>query len=108
MTDQNQIYRIDSFVVPDAAMPEFLEKVKETHQMLAQQSGFIRDGIYQQVSGPGRMNLITLVCWKDEASILSARTVVKSHQAKEGFDPAAVMKRLGIEANIAQYEEVPH
>ena len=100
------VYRVDKFVVPAAAREEFLRRVEETHQLLRRQPGFIRDAILEQVSGPGRFNIVTIAEWESQEAIDAARTVVSKAQVERGFDPQETMRRLSIEADIANYRPV--
>ena len=97
------IYRVDKFVVPEAARDEFLARIRETHELLRRQPGFIRDAILEQVAGPGKFNIVTIAEWQDQAAIDAARDVVRRAHAQRGFSPQETMKRLGIEADIADY-----
>ena len=52
--DQRQpFYRIDRFVVPDAARAEFIGRVRMTHAVLRQQPGFVRDALLEHPGEPG-------------------------------------------------------
>lgn len=106
MSMSETVYRVDKFVVPEAAREEFLTKIVETHQLLRRQPGFIRDVILEQVAGPGKFNIVTIAEWKDRQSIDAARAVVQRAHAKKGFSPRELMDRLGIEADIADYRPV--
>lgn len=106
MSENAAIYRIDKFVVPEAARDEFLTKVGETHELLRQQPGFVRDAILEQVAGPGKFNIVTIAEWEDEQALDAARAVVKQAHAERGFSPRELMERLGIEADIADYRAV--
>ena len=81
------VYRVDKFVVPAAAREEFLRRVEETHQLLRRQPGFIRDAILEQVSGPGRFNIVTIAEWESQEAIEAARTVGSKAHVERGFDP---------------------
>ncbi len=100
------IYRVDKFVVPASAREEFLRRVIETHQVLRRQPGFVRDSILEQISGPGRFNIVTVAEWQSQAAIDAARAAVSKAQAESGFDPRETIARLGIEADIANYASV--
>lgn len=106
MSTQATIYRVDKFIVPESARQEFLARIRETHQLLRCQPGFMRDAILEQVAGPGKFNIVTIAEWKDQASIDAAREVVKQFHAERGFHPQEAMKRLGVEADIADYRSV--
>lgn len=103
---QAAIYRIDKFVVPEAARDEFLTKIRETHDLLRQQPGFVTDAILEQVAGPGKFNIVTIAEWEDEGALDAARVAVKQAHAEWGFSPQGLMQRLGIEADIAEYREI--
>ena len=100
------IYRVDKFVVPAAARDEFLARIRETHELLRRQPGFIRDAILEQVAGPGKFNIVTIAEWQDQAAIGAARDVVRRAHAERGFSPQETMKRLGVEADIADYRPI--
>ena len=97
------VYRVDKFVVPAAAREEFLRRVEETHQLLRRQPGFIRDAILEQVSGPGRFNIVTIAEWESQEAIDAARTVVSKAHVERGFDPQETMRRPGVEGGNAHY-----
>jgi len=106
MSEQTTIYRVDKFVVPEAAREEFLRRVHETHQVLRRQPGFVRDSLLEQVSGPGRFNIVTVAEWESQAAIDTARTEVMNAHAKSGFNAQETIARLGIEADIANYRPI--
>jgi len=58
--DPVTIFRVDKFVVPEASRGEFLSRIRDTHALLRQQPGFVRDAILEQASGPGRFNIVTI------------------------------------------------
>ncbi|MFO7304341.1 MAG: antibiotic biosynthesis monooxygenase family protein [Gammaproteobacteria bacterium] len=103
MSENNRIYRVDKFVVPQAVRGEFLQKVDATHRILRQQPGFVRDVILEQIAGPGRFNIVTIVEWESQAAIDAAREAVTKVHAENGFNPQAFMARLGVQADIANY-----
>lgn len=104
MPEKTTIVRIDKFVVPQTARAEFLQKVRATHEILRRQPGFIRDALLEQVSGPGRFNIVTVAEWESQAAIDAARAVVMKAHAESRFSPQEMMARLGIEADIADYK----
>jgi heme-degrading monooxygenase HmoA len=106
MSEKAAIYRVDKFVVPQAAREEFLQRVGDTHRILRQQPGFVRDALLEQVAGPGRFNIVTVVEWDSQAAIDAARSAVMKAHAESGFNPQETMARLGVEADIANYRAV--
>ncbi|WP_158596257.1 antibiotic biosynthesis monooxygenase family protein [Oleomonas cavernae] len=82
--DQSRrVYRVDKFVVPQAARPEFLAKIRETHAMLATLPGFVRDVVLEQCGGPGEFNLVTLVEWESAAALLQHDIADEAGQGRQ-------------------------
>lgn len=102
----SHLFRVDKFIVPSSAREEFLSRVRETHEILRRQPGFVRDAVLEQTSGPGRFNIVTLVEWENQAVIDAAKAVVAKAQAERGFSPQETMARLGIEGDIGYYQNV--
>ncbi|CAI2933059.1 antibiotic biosynthesis monooxygenase family protein [Aminobacter niigataensis] len=101
-----RIYRVDRFTVPDGARAEFLDKVRQTHELLRVQPGFLQDMVLEQPSMPGEHNVITIVEWESEAAIASAKAKVQSMHAQANFNPQELIARLGIKADIASYRHI--
>ncbi|MEW5769653.1 MAG: antibiotic biosynthesis monooxygenase family protein [Pseudomonadota bacterium] len=106
MSADSTIYRVDKFVVPHAAREEFLKRVYETHEILRRQPGFIRDELLEQISGPGRFNIVTAAEWESQAAIDAARVAVETARAAIGFNAQETMARLGIEPDMANYKQI--
>lgn len=102
----DHIYRVDKFIVPAEARDEFLHNVRNTHEILRAQPGFVRDLILEQVSGPGSFNLLTLVEWESAVAIEGAKAAVHAVHARTNFNPQETMARLGIQADLANYQQI--
>ncbi|MEC9244191.1 antibiotic biosynthesis monooxygenase [Nitratireductor rhodophyticola] len=102
----NAIYRVDKFAVPAPAREEFLERVSATHALLRQQAGFLGDIILEQASGPGEFNFVTMVEWEGPEAIARAGEAVARMHSETGFDRHEMMDRLGIRADIANYQSL--
>jgi quinol monooxygenase YgiN len=100
------VFRVDKFVVPPESFTEFLPKVRQTHELLRRQPGFVRDFVLEQASGPGEFNFVTIVEWESQDAVEKVRPIVAAMHASEGFDPQALMKRLGIRADIGNYGRI--
>lgn len=100
------VYRVDKFIVPEAARDEFLKRVHDTHNILRQQPGFVRDLLLDQIAGPGSFNLVTVAEWESQESVDAAGAVVAAFHAEHGFNPHKTMARLGIAADIGNYKQV--
>lgn len=101
-----RVYRVDRFIVPPAARGEFLENVRQTHDLLRALPGFVQDLMLEQSAGSGEFNLVTFVEWESAESVENARAAVKAAQARRSFDPQELMSRLGIRPDIGIYRSV--
>lgn len=105
--DRGALYRVDKFMVPVAGRDEFLARVRDTHAVLRRQAGFRQDMILEQQSGPGALNIVTIVEWENAAVVDRVAAAVAARHAEIGFDRNEMMLRLGITADIANYGRVP-
>lgn len=100
------VYRVDKFVVPNAAREEFLSRVRDTHELLRAQPGFLQDFLLEEPAGPDRFNLVTVVEWDGPESVERAKAAVMAMHKEKGFNPLGTMGRLGIKAEIGTYKRV--
>lgn len=100
------VYRIDKFAVPAESMDRFMDRVEFTRRALAALPGCGQNLVLRQTGGPGRFNVVTIVEWASEEAIASAHAVMQRHYAEEGFDPAAFIRSLDVEADLALYQAV--
>jgi hypothetical protein len=101
------LYRIDKFKVPPAARGAFLAGVREVQSFLSTLPGFVRDMIFEQSSGPGAFNFVTLVEWESAEAVEGAKKTVAAKFEANGFNPQEKRARLGIEADVALYTAGP-
>lgn len=103
MTEKSSIYRINKFVVPQAARAEFLETViRPTHKMLRRQPGFVRDLVMEQVSGPGDFNIVALIEFSGPDVVAPIAAAVAELHQRLGVNPTFTA-RLGIRTDQANY-----
>ena len=106
-TDElRRIYRIDKFKVPSSARKEFIDRVHSTHELLRTLPGFVQDYALEQTGGAGEFNFITIVIWDSMKSLEAAREAVKAKYKEIGFNPQEMIARLGIKADLANYQEI--
>jgi Antibiotic biosynthesis monooxygenase len=101
-----RVYRVDKFVVPSSAREEFLDRVRRTHAFLKAQPGFVQDSVLEQFSGPGEFNIITTVEWASQEAFEDASAVVSARYREMNFNPQETLARLGIKADLANYERL--
>ena len=111
MTSKNHhngsVFRVDKFVVPATAREEILGKVRMTHELLRRQDGFVRDFVLEQFSGPGEFNIVTMVEWESQEAVDRVVPIVKAAHERIAFSPQDTIARLGVKADIANYQRVP-
>jgi heme-degrading monooxygenase HmoA len=108
MTDTRPaaLYRVDKFAVPAAGRDEFLGRVTTTHELLRRQEGFLRDAILEQQSGPGAFNFVTVVEWASPGAVDRVSAEVAAMHKRIGFDRNEMIERLGIRADIGNYQRL--
>jgi hypothetical protein len=103
-TNGRPFYRIDRFVVPDAARAEFIGRVRMTHEVLRQQPGFVRDALLEHPGeAPGESVILTIAEWRNLAVTEGARAAVAALHIRENFSPQELFARLGIKAELGNY-----
>lgn len=106
MAGSGHVYRIDRFAVPAAARDEFLARVRETHEVLRAQPGFVGDMLLEQSGGPGEFNLVTIAEWESGTAFDEVKAAVGAMHAARGFSPPELMARLGIRGDIGTYQRI--
>ena len=101
------VYRVDAFDVPDSARDAFIGRVRTIQQMLDPLDGCRQNLVLTQTDGAGRFNVVTVVEWESSAAMESARRIVRERYAAEGFDPAAFMSELGVQAELGVFALLP-
>ena len=101
------VFRVDKFVVPAEARDEILSRVFMTHELLRRQEGFVQDFLLEQFSGPGEFNIVTMVEWESQAAIDKVVPIVKAAHERIAFSAQETIARLGVKADIANYQRVP-
>ncbi len=104
MATSRTVYRVDTFAVPPSARDEFLTNVHRTHAQLRMLPGFDHDLILEKPSDDGIV-IMTLAAWENADALASARDTMRRRHRQDGFDPKALIDRLGITADLAEYTE---
>jgi heme-degrading monooxygenase HmoA len=102
-TTTQSTFRIDKFIVPHAAVSAFLSQVQRVQQALDAQPGCRQNLVLSQPAGDGGMKVVTIVEWSSADAMAAARSSMQARYAREGFDPAAFMKELGVSADLGVY-----
>lgn len=97
-------FRIDRFKVPAAAADAFMDRVHRIQLLLDPQPGCLQNLVLTRIAEDGALRVITVVEWESAAAMSAARTCVQRLYVEEGFDPAAFMRQLGVEADLGVYD----
>jgi heme-degrading monooxygenase HmoA len=103
-----EVVLIDSFFVPEVSKEAFVQRVTNSAQTLKTLPGFIEGFVYVKTSGESDVNIVTTAVWKDEAAFENAKKAVLAEFRKQGTDPAAIMKTLGVRASRSIYSRSPY
>lgn len=97
---------IDKFMVPAQAKEEFLNRLTMNLDLLKTLPGLIETTAYEQIGGESNYNYVTTAVWESEEALANAKSKVKTHYQKIGFDPADMFKRLNINIDRAIYQKI--
>jgi heme-degrading monooxygenase HmoA len=100
------VLRIDRFIVPASARDEFMTKVSQSRDILANMNGCLQNRILEQASSTGDIKIMTIVEWDSEKSVADARSSVAAIYKERGFNPQEIFANLGITAEIGEYRDV--
>ena len=103
-----EVVLIDTFIVPEAAVDEFLEHVHFSANIVKTRPGFIEGHVFRRTVGDGRVNVVTTAVWANQAAMEEARKSVPAEFAKIGFSPPEIMKKLGIQIERGVYQRAAY
>ena len=102
--DPHLFFRIDSFIVPDAAREEFEAAMRRNMEFLRTLAGFRGHVVFEKREGDSSYNLVTIAAWENREVVARARDEVRAYYQRIGFDMAATLKRWGVTLVRADYE----
>lgn len=95
---------IDRFVVPASALTEFKQRVKINRELIRTIPGFIEDAAFESKDSNGNTIYVTVAQWTSQESLQKAKEAVQSACKKEGFDIAAMLRRLNITLDRQEFK----
>ena len=96
-------FRIDKFIVPEAARQAFIDAVDDTDSVMRGMPGFVRHDLLEQVGGPGEYNFVTVAEWESDDVVPAVAAAIARRHAIRCFDRTAFFAKHGIRADIATY-----
>jgi heme-degrading monooxygenase HmoA len=106
LKNPNHIFRVDKFQIPTAARKEFLARVRTSNESLRSIPRFVEDCFLEQFGASGESKIITIAFWENEQAFASAKSIVQQHHKKIGFNPAEIIQRVGIQAEMDAYAKL--
>lgn len=97
---------VDRFVVPPDSRDAFITRMQLNRRFIRTLPGFIHDTVYEGRDATGKILILTIAVWKNEACLQQAKAAVQAAYKEEGFDPPAFMERLHITMDRAQYKRL--
>jgi heme-degrading monooxygenase HmoA len=98
-----EVVVIDSLVVPEESKEVFLQRVRQSAEILKKLPGFVEGYVYEKKSGEGEVNIVTTAVWKDEEAVENAKKTILAEFSKQGTNPAEIMKSLRVRFSRSLY-----
>jgi heme-degrading monooxygenase HmoA len=103
-----EVVVIDSLVVPGQSKEMFLQRVRQSAEILKKLPGFVEGYVYDKKSGEGDINIVTTAVWEDEEALENAKKAIVTEFRKQGTNPAEIMKSLRVQASRSIYTRSPY
>ncbi|MCX2724726.1 antibiotic biosynthesis monooxygenase family protein [Roseibium salinum] len=100
------VFRVDKFTVPLEAREAFLERLKTIRALLEGIDGCRQNLVLEQGSDSGAAKFATIVEWRDQRALETAREKVAAEYRKADFNPQDFMRQLGVTADMGNYSVV--
>jgi heme-degrading monooxygenase HmoA len=105
-TDAHLQFRIDNFSVPEGAREEFEQAMQRNLAFLKTLPGFRGHLEFEKTSGPSAFNVATIAVWESREAIDAAGAKVRAYYESIGFDPAALMSKVGVKGEMGNFRAV--
>ena len=96
-------FRVDRFAVPSDALESFMARLRITQRLLDECEGCRQNLVLEGAVEGDRVGVVTIVEWASGAAMEAAKAAMQAHYAREGFEPAAFIRQLGVRADIGSY-----
>ena len=103
MTSSPSTFRIDRFDVPHPALEAFMARLRITQRLLDEREGCRQNLVLRGDEGSDSVAVVTIVEWASGEAMAAAKASMHEHYLREGFDPAAFMRSLGIRPDMGAY-----
>ncbi|MGV8949863.1 MAG: hypothetical protein ACOH2M_02085 [Cypionkella sp.] len=98
--------RLDRFTLPPQAREALLARMDASDCLLDACDGMLGESRLERSLPDGRIELVTLRHWSDDAAVQNAVRIMAKAAAAEGFDRAAFLAQQGIEADFGLFQDL--
>ncbi|HEV2700453.1 MAG TPA: hypothetical protein VGV09_02395 [Steroidobacteraceae bacterium] len=99
---------IDQFMLQEVAVEEFLRHAHFSANIVKTRPGFKEGYVFRRTAGDGRVKIVTTAVWTSDAAMEEAKRSISTEFAEIGFDPAQIMKRLGVQIERGIYRRAAY
>jgi predicted ester cyclase len=103
-TNNDQVIFIDKFIIPASAKDEFIKQTSYNRNFIKNLPGFVRDNAYESSDDKGNILFTTTAVWENQDALNKAKEAIQADYKRIGFNPAELLKRLGITMDRAVYK----
>lgn len=104
--NHNAVQFIDKFLVPQAGIAAFNERMHLNRIFIKTLPGFVKDEAYSYTNTAGDLICITIAEWETLAALDKAKEKVQAEYKKQRFDPTAFFQQHKITADRGIYTKV--
>lgn len=95
---------IDKIVIPQAVIPQIMERLNYNTAFLAKQPGLLENMHYERTDELGNLIIVTVATWENETAVAQARTAVQEDYQRLGINLAELLKGLGVTIDRGLYD----
>ena len=99
----NPTFRVDRFAVPNDVLESFMARLRITQRLLDECEGCRQNLVLLGAVEGDSVGVVTIVEWASGPAMEAAKATMHAHYAREGFEPAAFIRQLGVRADIGSY-----
>lgn len=96
---------IDKITVPEAAIPQFTERLNYNTIFLEKQPGLTKNTHYQRTDEQGNLIVITVAVWENDEAVEKAKAAVQEDYRRQGINLTETLKGWGVTIDRGLYEE---
>ena len=100
----DQVSFIDKFLVPQASIEAFSERMNYNRNFIKKQPGLVKSERYDQHDENNNLAVMTIAVWQSQDHLDKAKSAMQAEFKRIGFDPQEFYKRLNIKMERGIYK----